>query len=118
MLRLADPTPQPLTAWHALDPEIVYSRLAGGARPLAVEPGTPAWRRILGDLSYEPLVAPLRGPAHTLGHLAVATRHELADPLTPILAVGAAASAIVGSNPENALIGAAWFYDDLTILMC
>uniref|UniRef100_UPI00254F7959 hypothetical protein n=1 Tax=Mycobacterium tuberculosis TaxID=1773 RepID=UPI00254F7959 len=26
-----------LTAWHALDPEIVYSRLAGGSRPLADE---------------------------------------------------------------------------------
>ena len=52
VLRLPDPTPQPLTAWHALDPEIVYSRLAGGARPLAVEPGTPSWRRRLDDLSY------------------------------------------------------------------
>ena len=30
VLRQPDPTPQPLTAWHALDPEIVYSRLAGG----------------------------------------------------------------------------------------
>lgn len=104
VLRLPDPTPQPLTAWHALDAEIVYSRLAGGARPLAVEPGTPSWRRILDDLSYEPLVAPLRSPAHTLARLAVATRHELADPLTPILAVGAAASAIVGSNIDALLV--------------
>lgn len=54
---MPDPTPQPLTAWHALDPEIVYSRLAGGSRPLAVEPGIPAWRRILDDLSYEPVMA-------------------------------------------------------------
>ena len=104
VLRLPDPTPQPLTAWHALDPEIVYSRLAGGARPLALEPGTPTWRRVLGDLSYEPVAAPLRGPAHTLGRLLVATRHELADPLTPILAVGAAASAIVGSNVDALLV--------------
>jgi cation-transporting P-type ATPase I len=105
VLRLADPTPQPLTAWHALDPEIVYSRLAGGARPLAVESGTPAWRRILDDLSYEPVAAPLRGPLQALGRLAVATRHELADPLTPILAVGAAASAIMGSNVDALLVG-------------
>src|ERR1700758_2753125 len=104
VLRLPDPTPQPLTAWHALDPEIVYSRLAGGARPLAVEPGTPSWRRRLDDLSYSPALAPLRGPAQTLGRLAVATRHELADPLTPILAVGAAASAIVGSNIDALLV--------------
>ena len=104
VLRLADPTPQPLTAWHALDPEIVYSRLAGGSRPLAVDPGTPGWRRVLDDLSYEPLAAPLRGPVQVLGRLAIATRHELADPLTPILAVGAAASAIVGSNVDALLV--------------
>ncbi|WP_246398319.1 cation-translocating P-type ATPase [Mycobacterium vicinigordonae] len=104
VLRLPDPTPQPLTAWHALDPEIVYSRLAGGSRPLAVEPGTPTWRRRLDDLSYEPVVAPLRGPVQALGRLAIATRHELADPLTPILAVGAAASAIVGSNVDALLV--------------
>lgn len=104
VLRLPDPTPQPLTAWHALDPEIVYSRLAGGSRPLAVESGTPTWRRRLSDLSYEPVAAPLRGPAQVLGRLAVATRHELSDPLTPILAVGAAASAIVGSNVDALLV--------------
>ncbi|MDT5347379.1 MAG: cation-transporting P-type ATPase [Mycobacterium sp.] len=104
VLRLADPTPQPLTAWHALDPEIVYSRLAGGSRQLAVETGTPTWRRVLDDLSYEPVAAPLRGPVQAVGRLAVATRHELADPLTPILAVGAAASAIVGSNVDALLV--------------
>lgn len=54
VLRLPDPTPQPLTAWHALDPEIVYSRLAGGARPMAVQSLTPSWRRRLDDLSYSP----------------------------------------------------------------
>lgn len=104
VLRQPDPTPQPLTAWHALDPEIVYSRLAGGSRPLAVQSDTPTWRRRLDDLSYEPVVAPLRGPAHTLGRLAAATRVELRDPLTPILAVGAAASAIVGSNVDALLV--------------
>ena len=36
--------------------------------------------------------------------LALATRAELADPLTPILAVGAAASAIVGSNIDALLV--------------
>src|ERR1700751_4843423 len=103
-LRLPDPTPQPLTAWHALDPEIVYSRLAGGARPLAVEPGTPLWRRRLDDLTYSPALAPLRAPVSNLARLASATRHELADPLTPILAVGAAGSALVGSNIEALLV--------------
>jgi cation-transporting P-type ATPase I len=104
VLRLPDPTPQPLTAWHALDPEIVYSRLAGGARPLAVESGRSSWRSRLDDLSYTPVLEPLRGPARNAARLALATRAELADPLTPILAVGAAASAIVGSNIDALLV--------------
>src|SRR3984893_8456238 len=104
VLRQPDPTPQPLTAWHALDPKIVYARLAGGPRQLTVEPGAPAWRRVLEDLSYSPVIAPLRGPARQVGRLLDATRHELADPLTPILAVGAAASAIVGSNVDALLV--------------
>ncbi len=104
VLRLPDPTPQPLTAWHALDPEIVYSRLAGRSRPLAAEPDAPPWRRVLDDLSYNPFVAPLRGPARGVGRLLSATRSELRDPLTPILAVGAAASAIVGSNVDALLV--------------
>lgn len=104
VLRLPDPTPQPLTAWHALDPEIVYSRLAGGAKPLAVDSGESSWRRRLDDLSYSPALAPLRRPANSLVQLAAATRAELSDPLTPILAVGAAASAIVGSNVDALLV--------------
>lgn len=104
VLRLPDPTPQPLTAWHALDPEIVYSRLAGRTRPLAVEPGTAPWRQLVDDLSYNPVIAPLRGPAGRVGRLFSATRAELADPLTPILAVGAAASAIMGSNVDALLV--------------
>ncbi len=104
VLRRPDPTPQPLTAWHALDPEIVYSRLSGSSRPLAVETDTAWWRQRLEDLSYSPLVAPLRGPASRVGRLLSATRAELADPLTPILAVGAAASAIVGSNVDALLV--------------
>ncbi len=104
VLRQPDPTPQPLTAWHALDPEIVYSRLTSRARPLAAEIGTPSWRRVMQDLSDQPVLAPLRGPAGRVGRLLAATREELSDPLTPILAVGAAASAILGSNIDALLV--------------
>jgi cation-transporting ATPase I len=115
VLRQPDPTPQPLTAWHALDPEIVYSRLAGRTRPLTVDPGAPpGWRRVLEDLSYNPLVAPLRGPARQAGRLLDATRYELRDPLTPILAVGAAASAIVGSNVDALLVAGVMAVNALT----
>ncbi|MDI3313293.1 MAG: cation-translocating P-type ATPase [Mycobacterium sp.] len=104
VLRRPDPAPQPLTAWHALDPEIVYSRLTGRSQPMGVKTGVAPWRRILDDLSYSPLVTPLRAPVRGLGRLVAATRAELADPLTPILAVGAAASAIVGSNVDALLV--------------
>lgn len=104
VLRLPEPTPQPLTAWHALDPEIVYSRLAGRRRPLAAEPGVSSWQRFLTDLSDSPPLAPLREPARAAGRLLAATRAELRDPLTPILAVGAAASAVVGSNVDALLV--------------
>jgi len=114
VLRQPDPTPQPLTAWHALDPEIVYARLAGRTRPLTVQPGAPAWRRVLEDLSYSPLVAPLRGPARQAGRLLDATLYELRDPLTPILAVGAAASAIMGSNVDALLVGGVMAVNALT----
>jgi len=114
VLRQPDPTPQPLTAWHALDPEIVYSRLAGRTQPLAVEVGTAPWRRVLDDLYYEPLMAPLRRPLNQVGRLLDATRHELADPLTPILAVGAAASAIVGSNIDALLVAGVMTVNALT----
>ena len=114
VLRQPDPTPQPLTAWHALDPEIVYSRLAGRTRPLTIEAGAPAWRRILADLSYTPLLAPLRSPVTQAGRLLDATRYELRDPLTPILAVGAAASAIVGSNVDALLVAGVMAVNALT----
>jgi cation-transporting ATPase I len=104
VLQLPEPTPQPLTAWHALDPEIVYSRLAGRSRTLAAEPAPPPWRRVVYDLSDSPVAAPLRGPARRAGRLLSATRAELRDPLTPILAVGAAASAVVGSNIDALLV--------------
>ncbi|MBY0441431.1 MAG: cation-translocating P-type ATPase, partial [Mycobacteriaceae bacterium] len=94
-------------AWHALDPEIVYSRLAGTTRhlaPIVIEPTKAPWRRVLDDLSYEPVIAPLRGPTRQLGRVLSATKAELSDPLTPILAVGAAASAIFGSNVDALLV--------------
>ncbi|MGA8330307.1 MAG: cation-translocating P-type ATPase, partial [Mycobacterium sp.] len=114
VLRQPDPTPQPLTAWHALDPEIVYSRLAGRTRPLTAVESAPAWRRVLEDLSYSPVVSPLRGPARQAGKLLSATKAELADPLTPILAVGAAASAIMGSNVDALLVAGVMAVNALT----
>lgn len=104
VLGLPDPTPVPLTAWHALDPEIVFTRLNGGPRPLAESEAAPWWRRRLDELGEQPSLAPVKAAAGGMIRLAGATRTELNDPLTPILAVGAAASAILGSGVDAALV--------------
>lgn len=106
VLGLPDPDPQPMTAWHAVDPEVVYARLTGGVQPLAADPVESLWRRRVRDLADVPGVDAVRGPVQDVARLLSATRGELADPLTPVLAVGAAASAILGS-PVDALLVAA-----------
>lgn len=47
----------------------------------------------------------LRSAVRGAGQLATAVREELRDPLTPVLALGAAASAAVGSTIDSALVG-------------
>ncbi|MGF6885211.1 cation-transporting ATPase I [Nocardia sp. GAS34] len=103
VMRLPDPPPQPLTAWHALDPEIVYSRVSG-AMPSSRPSVSSQWYRVLSELSKTGAGESLRRPAALLVRLADATRRELSDPLTPILAVGAAAAAILGSNIDAVLV--------------
>jgi cation-transporting ATPase I len=57
-------------------------------------------------LAVPMLAAPaLAGPARAAVELASAVRKELADPLTPVLALGAMASAVVGSGVDAVLVG-------------
>ncbi|MEV5828654.1 cation-translocating P-type ATPase [Spirillospora sp. NPDC052242] len=108
------PPPVVRDAWHALTAEEAWRRLARTASRRTDERAT--------------------GHAHGRGHahgerravarpvgaglrFAAAVRQELDDPLTPVLALGAAASAVVGSSVDallvagvmtgNALVGAA-----------
>ena len=104
VLGLPDPTPVPLTAWHALDPEIVFARLTGGPVPIAEPSAVSGWRRRLSELGAHDALAPLHGAGSGAARLARATRAELDDPLTPVLAVGAAASAMLGSGVDAALV--------------
>lgn len=88
----SSPAPAPLLPWHALEPEEVLVRLP------------------------EPVPLDERGPAEPAGRSGVLTaaaplmeflgnmRRELADPLTPILGVGAAATAILGSPSDAVLL--------------
>ena len=74
----------------------------GGTGPEAVE----ATRRALAAAArFTAGATGLRSAAHGAGQLATAVREELRDPLTPVLALGAAASAAVGSTIDSALVG-------------
>jgi cation-transporting ATPase I len=103
VVRSPDPLPQPLTAWHALDPAIVYARVLRGRRAPIPNPA-PGWRRRVSVLSHSVVGERLRVPTALLGRLAGAARRELSDPLTPVLAIGAAAAAILGSNVDALLV--------------
>lgn len=103
VVRSPAPSPQPLTAWHALDPAIVYARILRGRRAPIPRPA-PGWRRRVSVLSHSVVGERLRAPAALLGRLAGAARRELSDPLTPVLAIGAAAAAILGSNVDALLV--------------
>ncbi|MGW2371078.1 HAD-IC family P-type ATPase [Kitasatospora sp. NPDC001683] len=88
------PHPPPRIPWHALAPKEALARLKGVRRPV---------RR--GGLWARQLAAhPALGAA---GRLVGAVRSELDDPLTPVLLVGATASALLGSTVDAALVAGA-----------
>ncbi|WP_232807244.1 cation-translocating P-type ATPase [Geodermatophilus chilensis] len=86
------PAPTVHTPWHALDPDEVQHRLA--ELPVAEDARPVRFRR----LRAHPLV---RGPSR-FAHTVAA---ELADPLTPVLGTGAAATAMLGEATDAVLVG-------------
>jgi cation-transporting ATPase I len=96
------PHPRPRVAWHALDPDDVRDRLEQEAppEPTLVEQTTARVRTAADAVVRQPVLAPVRWSAQ----LARAVRGELDDPLTPVLAVGSAASAILGSAMDALLV--------------
>lgn len=82
----------PLLPWHALEPGEVLSRLPQPQDPAQRRTAEPAGRAALPNA-----VAPVLA---YLGHM----RRELADPLTPILGVGAVATAILGAPSDAVLL--------------
>lgn len=96
------PHPRPRVAWHALDPEDVRERLAHETppEPTAVEQAIARMREVVDPVVALPVLAPARWSLQ----LARAVRSELDDPLTPVLAVGSAASAILGSAMDALLV--------------
>ncbi|WP_448608899.1 HAD-IC family P-type ATPase [Geodermatophilus sp. URMC 60] len=86
------PPPAVHTPWHALDPDEVLRRVA--ELPAAEDVRPVRFRRVRAH----PLV---RGPSRFARTVAA----ELADPLTPVLGTGAAATAMLGEATDAVLVG-------------
>ncbi|MEU1426983.1 cation-translocating P-type ATPase [Nocardia sp. NPDC005746] len=82
----------PLLPWHALEAREVLTRLP---EPEPDEPSRPH--------PLSPILTRVSAAATPFARFAGHLRSEVADPLTPILAVGAGASAILGA-PTDALL--------------
>ncbi|MFJ7071487.1 HAD-IC family P-type ATPase [Streptomyces sp. NPDC098781] len=96
------PHPRPRVAWHELEPTEVRELLdeETGPEPTVREQLTDRARETLRTMGRQRVFAPLSGPLQ----LARAMRGELDDPLTPVLAVGSAAEAILGSVLDALLV--------------
>ncbi|MGK5114157.1 cation-translocating P-type ATPase, partial [Geodermatophilus sp. CPCC 205506] len=89
------PPPAVHTPWHALEPDDVLGRVADLPGQDDVGPGRLAGAaRVVGELAV------VRLPARFVRTVAA----ELADPLTPVLATGAAATAALGENTDAILV--------------
>jgi cation-transporting ATPase I len=99
-------------AWHALGARETLGVLGAlGEHPRDRQPAAP---KVVLLPPYGLLIDGARfvaratgiGPAAQVGgEFLTAVREELRDPLTPVLALGAAASAAVGSSIDSALVG-------------
>ncbi|UGT42740.1 cation-translocating P-type ATPase [Nocardia yamanashiensis] len=95
--RASGVTAVPLVPWHALEADEVLARLPAPPEASAAHGAVAS-----GAIRTARWFAT---PATTLGELATQVRRELADPLTPLLAVGAVASALLGSPTDAVLVG-------------
>ncbi|AQS69714.1 cation-translocating P-type ATPase [Streptomyces pactum] len=96
------PHPRARVAWHTLDPAGVRERLAREEEPepSLAEQLTARARAAADRAGRVPVLAPVKWT----WQLGQAVRGELDDPLTPVLAVGSAAEAILGSVMDALLV--------------
>ncbi|MGY4101551.1 HAD-IC family P-type ATPase [Nocardia sp. R16R-3T] len=95
--RMAGPADVRLVPWHALEPDEVLARLPAPHRP-------PPLPRSHVTTAASRMSQVLATPAKTLTDLVADVRRELADPMTPLLGVGAVASALLGSPTDAVLV--------------
>lgn len=102
------PRPAAFHEWHAMSPEQVRKLLPPpDTQPQQTRgPATLATRAIVGGIHTAERGARLTvAPVQAIGQLLGAVRAELSDPLTPMLALGATASAVLGSPVDAVMVG-------------
>ncbi len=103
VFRAPAPTPVQHTPWHALDVEEVLQRIPP---PPAVDTRADLDARVTDADTALTIAGARPSPAwRSLSRFAGTVRAELNDPLTPVLATGAAASAVIGSATDALLVG-------------
>ena len=102
----AVPRPAAVHEWHAMSVDQVRAVLPP---PELEEPTTthhaPAAAAALAAVDLARRGAQATAPPRLLRQFAQAVRSELSDPITPVLALGAAASAVLGSPVDAMLVG-------------
>lgn len=101
---LDDPTPEPSPThqWHAMSPEQVRQTLP---EPDAMPLPNPSRLASVAGASAGFIDGTAGAALRLAAELAASVRDELSDPLTPVLAVGSAASALLGSPVDAILVG-------------
>jgi cation-transporting ATPase I len=103
VLRAPTPLPAPINDWHALSIEQVRKMLPPPDAEQEVEQRHGLASRAL-DTAQRGAELTDR-PRQAVWNFLKAVRAELSDPLTPVLALGSAASAILGSPVDAVLVG-------------
>ncbi|GGY41510.1 cation-translocating P-type ATPase [Streptomyces djakartensis] len=101
--RATPPPPRLHIPWHALEAHEAQARLARADReeePRGLALVTDRTRQQTARLARHPVMTPARWTWEAAG----AVRRELDDPLTPVLATGAVASALLGSLVDALLV--------------
>lgn len=103
VLRAPNPLPAPIQEWHSMSAEQVRKMLP----PNEVEHEAEARHGLAGraiGTAYRGAELTDR-PRQAVWQFLRAVRAELSDPLTPVLALGSAASAVLGSPVDAVLVG-------------
>ncbi len=106
--RAAAPRPAPVHEWHAMSVDEVRAVLPP---PHEIEPAAPAEHPPVAAAVLAAFAVARRGarltspPRRMFWQFTNAVRGELSDPITPVLALGAAASAVLGSPVDAMLVG-------------